>query len=217
MRKRRIPVIFAAFAASAALATAGIAGCGSSSTNAPIPTGGVDDGGEAGAADGGADGTAAADAPPPSGAGSGSVAGAVGGTPVGAVAGSLWVGKPDDPATTVVYVFSKPVTCEAISTVGWDTKVTDATHALEMKAFGTTAAAYSVVTTATPAPGEASVNYTLTSTSGTPNEQAAKSGTVTLTKLTAGSSAQGSFTLTFGTSAVTGTFDAVYCPGGHEP
>jgi hypothetical protein len=156
-------------------------------------------------------------ATPPAGSGTGTVTGSVAGTPFGSVATALWAGAPDDPATTVVYVFSKPVACSELATPGWDTRITNGTSVLEMKSFGTMPGSYKVVTTLTPAPGEASVNYTLSSTMGTPKEDGSTMGTVTLTTLTPNTSAKGSFTLTFGTSSLSGSFDAVYCPGGHEP
>ena len=142
-------------------------------------------------------------ATPPAGSGTGTVTGSVGGAPFGSVATALWAGAADDPSTTVVYVFSKPVACSELTTPGWDTRITPGS--------------YKVVTTLTPAPGEASVNYTLSSTMGTPKEDGSTMGTVTLTTLTTSTSAKGSFTLTFGTSSISGSFDAVYCPGGHEP
>lgn len=156
-------------------------------------------------------------APAPSDGGTGTVTGTIDGTPYGAAAGALWAGKPDDPATTVVNVFSTPVACSFLQNTGWDTKIPDGTKVLEMKSFGTSPGTFKVVTTLTPAPGEASVNYTLSSQSGTPKEQGSTAGTVTLTKLTPSTSATGSFSLTFGTSTLTGSFDAVFCPGGHEP
>ena len=118
--------------------------------------------------DAGATGSSVSDAA----GGSGSIDGSIGGTPFGGAAASLWIGAPDDPATTVVYLFSKPVACSDLATPGWDTRIADGTQMLEMKMFGTSPATYNVVTTQTPAPGEAAVNYTLSATSGTPMEQA---------------------------------------------
>ncbi len=216
LRHRRVAAL--ALVLSAGLAAA----CGSSGTSgATGSTSG--DGGTSGT--GGGTGTdaspndaATADvATPPAGSGTGTVTGSVGGAPFGSVATALWAGAADDPSTTVVYVFSKPVACSELTTPGWDTRITNGTSVLEMKSFGTTPGSYKVVTTLTPAPGEASVNYTLSSTMGTPKEDGSTMGTVTLTTLTPSTSAKGSFTLTFGTSSISGSFDAVYCPGGHEP
>lgn len=165
--------------------------------------------------DAGAGSEAAVDAP--SGSGSGTVAGSIGGAPFDGVGGALWAGAPDDPATTVVYVFSNPVSCSFLQNTGWDAKISDGTKVVEMKAFGSAPGDFTVVTTVTPAPGEASVNFTLSSQSGTPKEQGSTAGKVTLTKLTPRTSATGSFSLLFGASTLTGSFDAVFCPGGHEP
>jgi hypothetical protein len=194
-----------------------VIGCGSSSSTGGTP---ADGGGsdalssqntETGTGqDGGTDAATA-------GTGTGTVTGTIDGAPYGNAGGALWAGAPDDPATTVVYVFSNPVACSFLQNIGWDTKIPDGTKVLEMKSFGTAPGDFKVVTTLTPAPGEASVNYTLSSQSGTPKEQGSTAGTVTLTKLTPNTSATGSFSLTFGASTLTGTFDAVFCPGGHEP
>jgi hypothetical protein len=145
-----------------------------------------------------------------------SVSGSADGTPFASAGGSLWIGSPDSAATTVVYVFSKPVACDALSSPGWDTRIADATQVLEMKAFGTMPGTFAVVTTATPAPGEASINYTLSSVSGAPVETSASGGTVTLSSL-ASQQAQGQFALKFGGNSLNGTFAAAFCPGGHEP
>jgi hypothetical protein len=210
----------AAVAVALASATSIAAGCGSSTSSGT--SGGtsgspVTDGGGTDAARD--DGGATTDTGPgtTTGTGTGTVTGSVAGAPFGSVATALWAGAPDDPATTVVYVFSKPIACSELGSPGWDTRITDGTSVLEMKAFGSAPGAFKVVTTPTPAPGEASVNFTLSSTSGTPKEQGSSAGTVTLTSLAPNASAKGSFMLTFGTSTLSGSFDAVYCPGGHEP
>ena len=143
--------------------------------------------------------------------------GSIDGSPFGAVSGALWAGAPDDPTTTVVYVFSKPVACSDLQNPGWDTKVPEGTRVLEMKAFGSDLRTYTVVTTPTPAPGEASVNYTLSSQTATPMEESSRAGDVSLAGLTPKTSVQGTFSLTFASSTLAGTFDAVFCPGGHEP
>ncbi len=212
MKQSRNPGRLRLYATTLVCTSAAALACSSSSTSA---SSGVDAGQpDAGAA---ADAGADAHAAPPGMPGSGAVSGAIGGASYGAVASAFWAGAPDDPATTVIYVFSAPVACSELASPGWDTRIADATKVLEMKAFGTTPNVYSVVTTLTPAPGEASVNYTLSSRSGTPKEDGSTKGTVTLTKLTPSISAEGSFSLTFVSGTVMGTFDAVFCPGAHEP
>ena len=209
-------------AVTVALAVSGAAAvaCGSSTGSGTSGTSGStrgDGGGtdtDASPTDGG---TADVVTPSAGGTGTGMVTGSIGGAPFGSVATALWAGAADDPATTVVYVFSKPVACSELATPGWDTRITNGTSVLEMKSFGSTPGMYKVVSTLTPAAGEASVNYTLSSTTGTPKEDGSTMGMVTLTMLTPNVSAQGTFTLTFATSTLSGSYDAVYCPGGHEP
>ena len=133
-------------------------------------------------------------------------------------AASAWlIGKPDTLTDTVVYLFSEKVDCDQITTAGWDGTLADGTQMLEIKMIGSDLAVYPVVATATPAPGEASVNTTLVS-AGQPTEGAAKSGTVTLAAFAAGASAAGSFDLKFaGGEALSGTFAVTYCAAGREP
>jgi hypothetical protein len=129
----------------------------------------------------------------------------------------MWIGSPDSDATTVVYLFSHAVSCADLCSPAWDQRIANGTQVLEMKMFGTMPATYQAVTTLTPAPGEASVNFTRSSTTGTPMEVSGSGGTVTLSTLQANTLATGTFSLMFGGQAVSGSFNAVYCPGGHEP
>ena len=145
------------------------------------------------------------------------VSGSADGTPFTSATTSLWIGSPDAADTTVVYVFSKPVACSELATQGWDKRITDATQFLEMKMFGTSPQAFKVTSSLTPAPGEASVNYTLSSKATTPSESSGTGGSVTLTEVVAKTHATGTFALDFGSNKLSGTYDAVYCPGGHEP
>ena len=147
----------------------------------------------------------------------GTATGSVAGAAFGTAASCLWIGSPDSAATSVVYVFSTAVQCSELQRVGWDTRIANGTHVLETKSYGTTPATYNVTTSMTPAPGEASVNYTLSSTSGTPAETFSSAGFVTLTALRANTFATGSFDLTFAADKLAGTFNATFCPGGHEP
>jgi hypothetical protein len=150
--------------------------------------------------------------------GSGTASGTVGGRTYDAVADSRWIGAPDDPAhTRVIYVFDKLVSCDAISDTGWDEVVSDSTQSLELKLIGTAAGVYPVAANGRPATDEASVNYTLTSTSGTPAETTASAGSVTADRFDEGRSADGSFDLTLPTGSVSGTFHATYCATGREP
>lgn len=147
-----------------------------------------------------------------------SVSGSVAGATFNTVVSSWMLGAPDDPAnTTVVYLFSKKVDCSELSPPGWDTRITNGTQFLEVKMMGTAPATYTVTTSLTPAPGEASVNYTLSSRTGTPVETGGTSGKVVLKTLNVSSSGTGTFDLKFGKESISGTFDAPYCPTGNEP
>lgn len=175
----------------------------------------------ASAANGGADaGDVAAMCGPSAGeagSGSGTIMGAPDAAPFTSVGTSLWIGSPDSDATIVVYLFSRVVGCGELCSPAWDQRIANDTQVLEMKLFGTAPATFTAVTTLTPAPGEASVNLTRSSTSGTPVEVSGSGGSVMLTVLEPHTSATGTFSLMFGAAAVSGTFNALYCPGGHEP
>lgn len=204
--------------------------CGGSSTSQVGGDGGTtgssSGSGSGSGSDGGSSGSSSSSG---SGSGSGSssgstdggggttITGSVGGMSFNNAATALWIGSPDSATTTVVYVFSSPVHCNDLASAGWDTRIPNKTQVLEMKMFGTRPQTYKAVTTATPGPGEAAVNYTLSSTSGTPTETAGSAGTVTLAALNGMTDAVGSFALQFGSEMLSGTYDAAYCPGGHEP
>jgi hypothetical protein len=132
---------------------------------------------------------------------------------------AYWIGAPDSSATTVVYMFGGPVACSDLQTPGWDARIADGTQVLEMKMFGTTApATFTVTPSPTPAPGEAAVNYTLSSTTGTPMETSASGGKIHLLSLSPGMNAAGTFQLVYANGgSLMGDFEAISCPGGHEP
>ncbi len=150
--------------------------------------------------------------------GSGTATGTIGGRAYDAVADARWIGAPDDPVNTrVIYVFDKLVSCDALSDTGWDEAVTDRTQSLEMKLIGKVAGTYPIAPSGRPATGEATANYTLTSTSATPAEMSASGGGVTVDQFLDRAAADGSFDLTFPDGSVSGTFHATFCATGHEP
>jgi hypothetical protein len=129
-----------------------------------------------------------------------------------------WIGRADSPSSTVVYVFDADVGCDALSAPGWDTRIANGTQVLEMKLLGSALQTYPVVGGPLPGPGEASVNHTLSQQRGAPTERVANGGSVTLAAQRAGVSSTGSFDLTFPAGgALRGSFDAAWCPTGHEP
>lgn len=151
-------------------------------------------------------------------AGSGTVSGSFDGRAFDTVGASWRIGEPDDPdQTMVVYVFDNPISCADIADAGWDTRITDQTQAIEIKVVGTTTGDYPLAAGRTPGPGESDVNYTLSSTSGTPGETSADSGDVAIDSADAGA-ATGSFDLAFPSGdTLAGTFNASACAQGNEP
>ena len=148
----------------------------------------------------------------------GTVSGKAGGKSVDTVAAAYFIGQSDDPThTTVVYVFDTKVSCADLGAAGWDTKIPSATGALEMKLIGAAPGKYAVAKGVTPAQGQASVNFTVSSTTSTPVESASDSGTVQLDTLDPDKLAGGSFDLQFADGTLKGTFAATWCADGHEP
>ncbi len=182
---------------------------GSSSGASGASSGNSGSSGEAGSVDAGTPGT-------------GTLSGAVGGVPFD-VAQTVWAGAPDDPASTVVYVFSKTVDCAKLHPAGWadDGRIPAGTQFLEIKMKGTTSPdTFTVIGGAGTnlAPHEASVNYSLTSLDGGASAETISSGgAATISRLRAGVDVAGTFSLKFGAANVAGTFDAAFCAGGTEP
>jgi len=151
-------------------------------------------------------------------AGSGSIQGKVAGKTFQSVGASYVIGESDDPDhTVVVYVFDRPIECSQIGSPGWDTTIADASQALEMKLIGTKPATYPVAAGPNAGQGEASVNYTLSSTAHTPSEISSTAGSVKLDSVKSEGPAAGSFDLTFPDGTLGGSFSAVWCSNGHEP
>lgn len=151
-------------------------------------------------------------------AGTGTVSGSFEGRAFDTVGAAWRIGEPDDPAQTmVIYVFDNPISCADIVDPAWDERVMDQTQSVEMKVVGTEPGDYPLSEGRTPGPGESDVNYTLTSTSGTPGETAADSGMVVIDTLE-DDGASGTFDLTFPSGdTLSGSFDASPCLPGHEP
>lgn len=166
----------------------------------------------------GGSGVAGAPIEEPASSGSGAISGALDKRAFDTI-GSAWlIGKPDDAAQTrVVHLFDRPVKCSEISAAGWDETVADATQVLEIKLIGAAPGKYAIASNGRPGQGQADVNYTLTSQTGTPSEVGARLGSVELATLTDGKSASGTFELTFPGGNVSGDFQAEYCAAGREP
>lgn len=141
----------------------------------------------------------------------------------------MWIGNPDTPGTTVIYLLSKPYPCSATAWAkasGWDTKVPAGTLMLEFKLaappptiFPTM---YTVITTnpALPAPPTAGNGFAFwNSFTSTPaiGETSASGSNVTVTAMNANTNVTGTFNLMFGANPLTGSFDAKYCAPAGEP
>jgi hypothetical protein len=147
------------------------------------------------------------------------ISGSVDGTtPWNRVASTFWIGKPDNPSTTVVYLFSKPVVCSDLVALGWDTRIPNDTQVLQLKMIGTGPATYRVTTSPTPAPGDAVAIHMFSRQSSASIAQSASGGTATLSAVASGTKVTGSFAVNFGPSnSLNGTYDAAFCAGGMEP
>ena len=209
--------------------------CSSSSGGAPASSpddtgaadGAISDAGrdDTASADVGADAVteAASDAAPdaPSdgsaGSGTGTITGSVKGATFDTVKSAYWIGAPDNPATTAVYLVGASISCADISKSGWSHTIPTGTQIFEMIMTGTAPGTFKATTAISPPAGEAEVQYIFAQP--TRNETRANGGTITLVTLTAKTAAQGTFSVTFpdGTSKLDGTFDAAYCGTGHEP
>jgi hypothetical protein len=150
--------------------------------------------------------------------GTGTISGAFAGRPFERVGASWRIGAPDDPERTlVVYVFDAEIGCDEITEPAWDERIGDDLQSLEIKLIGTAPGEFAVAAGPTPGAGEASVNYTLTATTGTPAETAAGGGSVTL-DVADHDRAKGWFDLAFpDADMLSGTFVATPCPAGREP
>jgi hypothetical protein len=148
--------------------------------------------------------------PPPNAAGT-SISGTIDGAPFNTAASALWLGKPGDAGTVIVYLFSTPATCANVTTKGWDGQLTFPTQTLELRLAGNTATTYAVKTN--PTSGQAEALHT--NPEGT--LIAAPSGSVTVAAVNAGQNVTGTFTVTFASGTLSGAFDAVYCGNGIEP
>lgn len=190
-----------------------LVGCGGGGSPGGTSTGG---GGSPGATSTGGGGMASTST---GGSGApGTISGMAGGKTVDTVVSAYFIGQSDDPAhTTVIYVFDAKVDCADLAAPGWDKKIPNATGALEMKLIGTTPGKYAVAKGVTPAQGQASVNFTVSSTSATPVESSSNGGAVQLDTLDPAKLARGSFDVQFADGALKGTFAATWCPIGHEP
>ena len=128
--------------------------------------------------------------------------------------GALWIGMPDDPSQTVLYVFNKPIECIDISTSGWDARLPMGTQFFEIIAGDTVPATYAVASM----PGKLQATVTFSYAGGMmPTEKVGSSGKVVIDAFTMSAHAVGTFDVTVTGGALKGSFDATSCASGREP
>jgi hypothetical protein len=156
------------------------------------------------------------------------------------IATALWIQNPDSPVTTIVYLFSKPVQCSAISVARWDEisgQIPNATEYLELKVGWPSTTQPNVPPTVSynvthpvpnasanpPPPGESWNFAGITAQPNPGSEVISTSGAVTQTAINPNVNVTGTFSVTFdapynpGAGMLCGTYDATWCPGGREP
>jgi hypothetical protein len=145
------------------------------------------------------------------------IAGSAGGAPFTHVAAAFVIENPESDATTVVYLFSNPVRCLDLSFAGWDRTITNGTLVLELKLLGKAPGSFLAVTGPTLSTREGAAQWMRASADPPPIEVRSTGGWITLDTLVPGGHTTGTFSLHFGAGPLTGTFDAAFCAGGHEP
>jgi hypothetical protein len=149
--------------------------------------------------------------------GANKIAGSAGGTTFTAVEAAFVIESPESEATTVIYLLSKPVRCVDLSFSEWDRAIPDGTMVLELKIFGKAPGAFLTVTTTPHSPRESTAEWMRTSPKGAEKVIPSDGGWITIDSLSPHGPATGTFALDFGASQLTGTFEAAFCAGGHEP
>lgn len=148
-------------------------------------------------------------------AGSGQITGSVLSSGFDTIAAAYKLGHVDVPGITVLFGFSKTVTCCEMQDEGWDERVKNGTLMVEISLTGTTAGTYPVSTAAEPPAGEASVVAKYKSTAGL-QESEATAGTVIIDSISGGK-VVGSFDVTFADGQASGSLSAADCADGAEP
>jgi hypothetical protein len=134
----------------------------------------------------------------------------------GPVGASFAIESPDASTDTVVYLFSRPVRCSALSFSGWDDALEPEAAALELDFAGKSPGEYSVIAGANRRRAVA-VRLVRTSERAGTDESSATAGWAALDNVSPDGAVRGEFALAFGAEAMIGYFDAESCPGGHQP
>jgi len=187
-----------------AFALVGLWGCGSDNTAAPGGAAGT--GGAAGAGGGAGTGGSSGSA--------NTIAGSVAGETWSTAANGLWID--DATGQQTIFVFEKQMACSGIQTAGWD-KAAGLGQLLEITLGSLDIKTYDLAYD--PDAGRvASIAYL---SAVNPNvNPTATSGSVTIASFVPNDTISGSFSATFPApqaGTLSGTFKAIYCPGGVEP
>jgi len=156
--------------------------------------------------------------------------------PFSTLSSALWISTPDPASatgsaqTTVVYLFSSPMACDALRSAGWDQTLPSGTQYLETKMGWRGSSppsvfpeSYAVVdnaapeATAAPPGGNAFALWARAPMPPNASELSASRGIVTLTALNRSANVAGEFSVSYNGGSLSGTFSATYCPDGREP
>jgi hypothetical protein len=129
---------------------------------------------------------------------------------------ALVIESPERSSSTVVYLFSRAVSCVDLSFAAWDQTIDPGTTFLELHLEGKVLGRYPVVDSTAPASRQGTARVA-SAYPGGGEETRATGGSVAIDELTPYGRTAGRFDLAFGDRPLRGQFAAVFCPSGHEP
>jgi hypothetical protein len=144
------------------------------------------------------------------------IVGSAGGAAFRTVEAAFVIESPEAAATTVIYLFSKPVSCVDLSFSAWDHALPRETVVLQLKLLGKEPGRFLAVTTPA-APGEAAAQCMRVTAAGAEHVVAAKGGEISLDSVSVGGPARGRVALNFGATQMGGQFTATFCANSYEP
>jgi hypothetical protein len=121
--------------------------------------------------------------------------------------------SPESDNTTVIYLTSTPVGCVDLSFSGWDRMIGAGTSILQLKVPGMRPGRYRVVMP----PTEATAKWMQSEGARPSSEMDSEGGWISVDAVSARGAAMGTFVVDFAAGRLAGTFNANFCPNGHEP